>query len=96
MDGLHILQLKVNSGHYTPYYYVVDGQRIAFAHACDENLPATDGSSIAGNVGSINKEEKSSFFDQMYFCISFSFIFKFCLQQAMESNHKPYVQLYTY
>ena len=22
MDGLHILQLKVNAGHYTPYYYV--------------------------------------------------------------------------
>lgn len=30
IDGLHILQLKVNSGHYTPYYYVGDGQRIAF------------------------------------------------------------------
>ena len=30
VDGLHILQLKVNAGHYTPYYYVGDGQRIAF------------------------------------------------------------------
>ena len=30
IDGLHILQLKVNAGHYTPYYYVGDGQRIAF------------------------------------------------------------------
>ena len=26
IDGLHILQLKVNAGHYTPYYYVGDGQ----------------------------------------------------------------------
>ena len=30
IDGLHILQLKVNAGHYTPYYYVGDGQRVAF------------------------------------------------------------------
>ena len=27
VDGLHILQLKVDAGHYTPYYYVGDGQR---------------------------------------------------------------------
>ena len=33
MDGLRILQLKVNVGHYTPYYYVGDGQRIAFEYA---------------------------------------------------------------
>jgi ATP-dependent DNA helicase RecG len=33
MDGLRILQLKVNVGHYTPYYYVGDGQRIAFEFA---------------------------------------------------------------
>ena len=42
-------------------------------------MSVTDGSSIAGNVGSINKEEKSSLFDQMNFCISFSFIFLFRL-----------------
>ena len=41
MDGLHILQLKVNAGHYTPYYYVGDGQRIAFVRVGDESLPAT-------------------------------------------------------
>ncbi|MBR6972869.1 MAG: putative DNA binding domain-containing protein [Bacteroidales bacterium] len=41
MDGLRILQLKVNSGHYTPYYYVGDGQRIAFVRVGDESLPAT-------------------------------------------------------
>ncbi|MBR6015635.1 MAG: HTH domain-containing protein, partial [Prevotella sp.] len=41
MDGLHILQLKVNAGHYTPYYYVGDGQRIAFVRIGDESLPAT-------------------------------------------------------
>ena len=29
IDGLHILQLKIKTGHYTPYYYVGDGQRIA-------------------------------------------------------------------
>ena len=39
--GLRILQLKVNTGHYTPYYYVGDGQRIAFVRIGDESLPAT-------------------------------------------------------
>ena len=41
IDGLHILQLKVNAGHYTPYYYVGDGQRISFVRVGDESLPAT-------------------------------------------------------
>ena len=41
IDGFHILQLKVNAGHYTPYYYVGDGQRIAFVRVGDESLPAT-------------------------------------------------------
>lgn len=40
-DGLHILQLKVSSGHYTPYYYVGDGQLMAFVRVGDESLPAT-------------------------------------------------------
>ena len=41
IDSLHILQLKVNSGHYTPYYYVGDGQRVAFVRVGDESIPAT-------------------------------------------------------
>lgn len=40
-DGLNILQLKVKSGNYTPYYYIGDGQRIAFVRIGDESLPAT-------------------------------------------------------
>ena len=40
-NGLHILQLQVNAWHYTPYYYVGDGQRIAFVRVGDESLPAT-------------------------------------------------------
>lgn len=40
-DGFRILQLKVNSGNYTPYYYVGDGQRVAFVRIGDESLPAT-------------------------------------------------------
>ena len=36
IDGLHILQLNVYAGHYTPYYYVGDGQRIAFVRVGDE------------------------------------------------------------
>ena len=41
IDRLHILQLKVNAGHYTPYYYVGDGQRVAFVRNGDESIPAT-------------------------------------------------------
>lgn len=41
IDGLHILQLKVNAGHYTPYYYVGDGQRVAFIRIGDESVPVT-------------------------------------------------------
>lgn len=40
-DNLDILQLKVNTGNYTPYYYVGDGQRIAFVRIGDESIPAT-------------------------------------------------------
>lgn len=41
IGGLDILQLKVNPDSYTPYYYVGDGQRIAFVRVGDESLPAT-------------------------------------------------------
>ncbi|MCH5178005.1 MAG: putative DNA binding domain-containing protein [Prevotellaceae bacterium] len=40
-DGVHVVRLKVSAGHYTPYYYVGDGQRIAFIRVGDESLPAT-------------------------------------------------------
>ena len=40
-DDHNILQLKVNAGNYTPYYYVGDGQRVAFVRVGDESLPAT-------------------------------------------------------
>lgn len=39
--SLEVLQLKVYAGNYTPYYYVGDGQRIAFVRIGDESLPAT-------------------------------------------------------
>ena len=41
IGSLNILELKVQAGHYTPYYYVGDGQRIAFVRIGDESLPAT-------------------------------------------------------
>ena len=34
MDGLHILQLKVNAGHYTPYYYVGELLRWGWSAHC--------------------------------------------------------------
>ena len=41
MDGHNILQLKVDAGNYTPYYYVGDGQRVAFVRIGDESVPAS-------------------------------------------------------
>lgn len=41
INGLDILRLKVNPGRYTPYYYVGDGQRIAFIRLGEESVPAT-------------------------------------------------------
>jgi ATP-dependent DNA helicase RecG len=41
IDGFYILQLKVNEGRYTPYYYVGDGQRVAYVRNGDESIPAT-------------------------------------------------------
>ena len=41
VNGHHILQVKVNAGKYTPYYYVKDGQRIAFVRNGEESIPAT-------------------------------------------------------
>lgn len=41
MEDMNILQLKVYEGRYSPYYYVGDGQRIAFVRNGEESLPAT-------------------------------------------------------
>lgn len=40
-EGLNVLQLNVKPGHYTPYYYIGDGQRIAFVRVGDESVPTT-------------------------------------------------------
>jgi ATP-dependent DNA helicase RecG len=41
VDNLNVLQLKVHAGNYTPYYYVGDGQRVAFVRIGDESVQAT-------------------------------------------------------
>ena len=43
VEGKKILQVKVHEGRFTPYYYVGDGQRIAYVRNGDESLPATAG-----------------------------------------------------
>lgn len=40
-EGLEVMQLKVNVGCYAPYYYVGDGQRVAFVRVGEESVPAT-------------------------------------------------------
>ena len=41
VDGHNVRQVKVSSGNYTPYYYIGDGQRVAFVRVGDESIPAT-------------------------------------------------------
>jgi ATP-dependent DNA helicase RecG len=41
IDNHNVLQLKVHAGDYAPYYYVGDGQRIAFVRIGDESVPAS-------------------------------------------------------
>ena len=41
VDGMDVLQLKVSAGNYCPYYYVGDGQRVAFVRKGSQSVPAT-------------------------------------------------------
>jgi len=41
VEDKEVLQVKVAIGNYTPYYYVGDGQRIAFIRVGEESIPAT-------------------------------------------------------
>lgn len=41
LGEIDVLQLKVGAGSYTPYYYVGDGQRIAYVRIGDQSLPAS-------------------------------------------------------
>lgn len=41
LGNFDILQVKVSVGNYTPYYYIGDGQRVAFVRVGDESIQAT-------------------------------------------------------
>ena len=41
VSGLEILEIRVQSGKYSPYYYVGDGQRVAFVRIGDESVQAS-------------------------------------------------------
>ena len=41
VDGKRVLRVIVYEGRFTPYYYVGDGQRVAYVRNGDESLPAT-------------------------------------------------------
>ena len=61
IGDFNILQLKVSAGNYTPYYYVGDGQRIAFVRVGDESLPATAEQMVRLVLNGSNKT-----FDSLY------------------------------
>lgn len=62
-DGKEFLQVKVSPGNYTPYYYVGDGQRVAFVRVGDESLPATAEQMVRLVLKGSNKTYDSLFTD---------------------------------
>lgn len=63
IDGKEILQVMVSAGNYTPYYYVGDGQRVAFIRVGDESLPATAEQMVRLVLKGSNKTYDSLFTD---------------------------------
>ncbi|MDO4510482.1 MAG: ATP-binding protein [Bacteroidales bacterium] len=72
LDELDILQLVVHPGNYTPYYYVGDGQRVAFVRIGDESLPASAEQMVRLVLKGANKTYDSLLTD--YKIDEFSFI----------------------
>ena len=91
MDGLCILQLKVNSGHYTPYYYVGDGQRIAFVRVGDESIPATAEQMVRLVLKGTNKTYDSLHTDYKVEDYSFTILANTFKQRTNQEWDKKYL-----
>ena len=91
MDGLDVLQLKVKAGNYTPYYYVGDGQRIAFVRVGDESLPATAEQMLRLVLKGTNKTYDSLHTDYKLEDNSFAFLANTFRQRTNQEWDKKYL-----
>ena len=91
IDGLEILQLKVNAGSYTPYYYVGDGQRVAFIRIGDESLPATAEQMVRLVLKGSNKTYDSIHTDYKAENYSFTILANTFLSRTSQEWNKKYL-----
>lgn len=89
-EGKHVLLLKVKEGVYTPYYYVGDGQRVAFVRNGDESLPATGEQMVRLVLKGTNRTYDSLRTDKRMEDYSFSILantFKERVQQEWDKKY---------
>ena len=91
IDGLDVLQLRVKAGNYTPYYYVGDGQRIAFVRVGDESLPATAEQMLRLVLKGTNKTYDSLHTDYKVEDNSFAFLANTFRQRTNQEWDKKYL-----
>lgn len=91
INELEVLQLKVHSGNYTPYYYVGDGQRIAFVRVGDESMPATAEQMVRLVLKGSNKTFDSLHTDYKVEDNSFSILANSFKQRTGQDWNKKYL-----
>lgn len=91
INKLEVLQLKVHSGNYAPYYYVGDGQRVAFVRVGDESMPATAEQMVRLVLKGSNKTFDSLHTDYKIEDNSFSILANSFKQRTGQGWNKKYL-----
>jgi len=92
IEGKHVLQLKVKEGLYTPYYYVGDGQRVAFVRNGDESLPATGEQMVRLVLKGSNRTYDSLRTDKRVEDYSFAILANTFKERVQQDWDKKYLQ----
>lgn len=92
IGAVHILELKVGPGNYTPYYYVGDGQRIAFTRVGDESMPATAEQMVRLVLKGSNKTFDSLLTDYKMEDSSFTILANAFKSRTAQEWNKKYLQ----
>ncbi|MDE7378095.1 MAG: putative DNA binding domain-containing protein [Paraprevotella sp.] len=91
ISDFDILQLKVGTGNYTPYYYVGDGQRVAFVRVGDESLPATAEQMVRLVLKGSNKTFDSLYTDYNVEDFSFTILANTFKSRTSQEWNKKYL-----
>ena len=91
IGNMDVLQLEVKSGSYTPYYYVGDGQRIAFVRIGDESLPATTEQMMRLVLKGTNKTYDSLYTDYKVKDYSFTILANTFKNRTNQEWNKKYL-----